>query len=77
MTFSQTEKRVVAIGIKLSIVLGFVACLGLVGSWFMGRPIGPKVMAGCGCGLSLALVSALYLGVCQFVIDACGKREGA
>lgn len=77
MTFSKTEKRIVAGGVKLSIALGFLACLAFVGSWFLGPAAGPKVTLASGCLLSLAAVAGLYLGVCQAVIEARGKREGA
>ena len=77
MTFSRTETLIVTMGLKLSVALGFIACLGLVGSLFLGAPAGPALRAACGAGLAMAAVSTLYLAVCQAVVAKCGRGEGA
>lgn len=77
MTFSRIEILVVAVGLKLSVVVGFVALLGVVGSLFLGQPFGPRLMAGCGCALAMAFVAGLYLAACQAVLQKVRKGEGA
>ena len=77
MTFTRTEKRIVLTGLKLTIVAGFFACIGLTGSLFVGRPVGPKALALFGAMLAVDLVAMAYLSVCQVFIEKLGGGEGA
>jgi hypothetical protein len=77
MTFSRIEILIVAVGLKLSVAIGFVALLGLVASLFLGRTTGAALTGVCGCGLAMALVAGLYLAACQAVVAKLRKGEGA
>ncbi|WP_454718753.1 hypothetical protein [Caulobacter segnis] len=77
MTFSTLEHRIVAIGLKLTVAIGFVACLAFVGSFFIDRPAGGLWLKASGCVIAMDLVAMVYLAACQAVVAACRRREGA
>ncbi len=77
MTFSRTEQRIVATGLKLAVVIGFIGCLAFVGSFFIDQPAGGRWLKASGCVIALDLVAVLYLAACQAVVEACRRREGA
>lgn len=77
MTFTRTEKLIVLTGLKLTLVVGFFACLGLTGSFFVGRPGGPRALSLFGALLASDLVAMAYLAVCQAFIEKQRGGEGA
>ncbi|WP_343699643.1 hypothetical protein [Caulobacter sp.] len=77
MTFTRTEKLIVLIGFKLTLVVGFFACLGLTASFFIGRPAGPKALVLFGALLAVDLVAMAYLALCQALVGKSRGGEGA
>jgi hypothetical protein len=77
MTFSPFEHRIVVIGLKLAVVIGFIACLGFVGALFLPAPFGERAFKAFGCAIAMDAVAILYLWACQAVISAWTARKGA
>lgn len=77
MIFTRAETLIVLIGLKLTLVVGFIACLGLTASLFIGRPAGPKTLLLFGALLSVDLVAMAYLALCQALVAKSRGGEGA
>lgn len=76
MTFSPFEHRIVAVGLKLGVVIGFFACLGFVGALFVPAPVGGHAFKACGCVIAMDAVAIAYLWTCQAAMSA-WTRKGA